>query len=71
MREPLNSFANRIVNNQEVVEFIVGLVKEKGVNPIVIIRAVQGAPQSAKSPFGRTINTPHDHRDMFANDEPY
>jgi len=31
MKEPLNQFADRILRNNELPEFIAGLVKEKGV----------------------------------------
>lgn len=48
MKEPLNSFAQRIVRNGEVTEFIRGLV-DMGVNPEQIKKALE--PEPAPDPW--------------------
>jgi hypothetical protein len=40
MKEPLNQFADRLINNGEVKEFIQGLIN-KGVSPHKIILAME------------------------------
>lgn len=54
MRNPLDQFADRIVRNGEIEEFITGLIREKHVSPEKITKAVenaQGPPQ--RSPARR------------------
>ena len=43
MKEPLNQFADRIIRNGEVAEFIAGLI-EKGVKPAEIVAAIKPEP---------------------------
>lgn len=51
MREPLNQFAERIIRNDEVKEFIQGLI-EKGVSPHAIKAATEPPPKPQED-FGR------------------
>jgi len=41
MRAPLDEFANRLLRNGEITEFVQGLINEKGVDPHDIISAAQ------------------------------
>lgn len=40
MRDPLNQFAERLIRNGEVKEFIEGLI-EKGIDPATIVEATK------------------------------
>lgn len=52
MKEPLNSFARRIIQNDEVTEFIQGLV-ELGANPVEIKKALEPQPDDPWKEAGR------------------
>ena len=52
MREPLNQFADRIIRNNEVSEFIRGLI-EKGVSPQAIVDATKPEPPKYLTPLDR------------------
>ena len=43
MREPLNQFADRLVRNGEVAEFVRGLVEEKGADAGLISEVARSA----------------------------
>jgi len=45
MRSPLNEFAERIVRNEEVPEFILGLIIEMKVSPEEIKKAIEKAEE--------------------------
>lgn len=67
MNQDLDQLAERIIRNQEVVEFIQGLVTEKGVSPEAIIRAAAGqvSPGGDRGGTGRFLEPlpgadPHD-----------
>lgn len=41
MRQPLDEFAERLIRSGELVEFLNGLMNEKGIDPVEIIRIAQ------------------------------
>ena len=53
MKEPLNNFADRIVRNGELTEFLKGLVEEKGVSPEALMQSARSAVEPTVSKRGQ------------------
>lgn len=66
MRQPLDQFADRLVRNDEVQEFIQGLIHEKGVKPTLIIRSAQSKHQCRVS---RSLAEAHSGGTVIAEKE--
>ncbi len=53
MRDPLNMFADRLVRGGELEEFIIGLIREKGVSAERIVNSALSAIANPEPPESR------------------
>lgn len=62
MREPLNSFAERLIRTGELAEFLDGLVKEKGISRQSILAMIPERESARErsdehfGPYGRGVS---------------